>query len=182
MSIRHEIRLCGFGGQGIILAGHIIGEAAAIFEHRYATFIQDYGPEARGGAARADVVVSDERILYPYIETPTVLVAMSQPAYDKYYHQTNHHTLVIIDEDLVRPVVTNSQKLLTAPTKRIAEELGRIAVANSVMLGFFTAATDIVSSEAIKKAIQVSVPKHTIELNIKAFELGYSHAIKQKNN
>jgi 2-oxoglutarate ferredoxin oxidoreductase subunit gamma len=181
MPVRHEIRLCGFGGQGIILAGHIIGQAAVIYEHRYATFIQDYGPEARGGATRADVVVSDERILYPYIETPTVLIAMSQPAYDKYQPQNHRQTLVIIDEDLVKAVPTDTQKLLRVPTKRIAEELGRIAVANSVMLGFFSAATSIVSTEALKKAIQASVPKQTVDLNIKAYELGYRYALDQKS-
>lgn len=164
-----------------MLAGHIIGQAAAIFEHRYATLIQDYGPEARGGAARADVVVSDERILYPYIEKPTVLIAMSQPAYDKYQQQTHRQTIIIVDEDLVKPVAVNDGKLLTAPTKRIAESLGRVAVANSGMLGFFAASTDVVSAEAIKKAIQATVPKHTIDLNIKAFELGYSHGVKQQS-
>lgn len=175
MTERHEIRLCGYGGQGIVLAGHIIGQAASIFEHKYATFIQDYGPEARGGATRADVVVSDERVLYPYIETPSVLVAMSQAAYDKYHPQNHRDALVIIDNDLVQPTEMKGKRLLTVPARQIAEELGRMAVANSVMLGFFTAATNIVSVDAMKKAILASVPKDTGELNMKAFDCGYAY-------
>ncbi|MBI4286171.1 MAG: 2-oxoacid:acceptor oxidoreductase family protein [Chloroflexi bacterium] len=178
MAERHEIRLCGFGGQGVILAGHIIGQAAAIYEHKHATFIQDYGPEARGGSTRADVVVSDERVTYPYIETPTVLLAMSQPAYDKYHPQNHRDALVIIDAELVKPIVEAGKKVISVPARRIAEELGRTAVANSVMLGFFTAATGIVSPDAIKKAIAASVPKNTIELNLKAFDRGYAYGLE----
>ncbi|MBA7702391.1 hypothetical protein ES703_111158 [subsurface metagenome] len=104
MANRHEIRLCGYGGQGIILAGYIVGQAASIFDGKNTTFIQDYGPEARGGACRADVVISDERVLYPYINAPSVLVAMSQQAYDKYCPRNHRDALVIIDNDLVKPV------------------------------------------------------------------------------
>ena len=102
MPKRREIRLSGFGGQGIILAGNIIGQATSIFENKHAVLIQDYGPEARGGACRADVVVSDERVLYPYIIAPSVLVAMSQEAYDKYHDENRRDALVIIEEDLVK--------------------------------------------------------------------------------
>jgi len=176
MTERHEIRLCGYGGQGIVLAGHIIGQAASIFEHKHATFIQDYGPEARGGATRADIVVFDKRVLYPYIKTPTVLVAMSQAAYDKYHPQNRGDALVIIDSGLIHPAKMRGKKLLTVPARQIAEELGRVAVANSVMLGFFTAATNIISVVAMKKAITAAVPKNTGELNIKAFDRGYTYA------
>ena len=172
---RHEIRLCGYGGQGIILAGYIIGQAASIFDGKNTTFIQDYGPEARGGACRADVVISDERVLYPYIIAPSVLVAMSQEAYNKYWTKNRDDALVIIDEDLVKPREITDGELLTVPATRIAEELGRVTVANVVMLGFFTAATNLVSIDAMRKSILASVPKGSEELNMKAIERGYTY-------
>ncbi len=176
MTNRHEIRLCGFGGQGIIFAGYVIGRAASIFEHKNSVLIQDYGPEARGGACRADVVISDERILYPYIDAPSILIVMSQEAFDRYNPLNHRDTLIISDEDLVTPRGIRGKRLITMPARRIAEELGRVAVANTVMLGFFTAVTDAVSIEAMKKSILASVPKNTQELNLKAFERGYAYA------
>jgi len=175
MKYRHDIRLCGYGGQGIVLAGFIIGQAVAVYEGKNAVFIQDYGPEARGGASRADVVISDEPVPYPYIETPSILVAMSQAAYDKYSSGIGEDTLVIIDEDLVKPD-PERKKPLAVPASQIAEEVGRVAVANVVMLGFFTVSTDIVSTDAMKKSILASVPKGTDELNLNAFERGYAYA------
>lgn len=172
---RYDIRLCGYGGQGIIRAGYIVGQAASIFEHKSAVFMQDYGPEARGGAVRADVIISDAPVLYPYIDTPSILVAMSQQAYDKYCPQNPQNTLVIIDQDLVKPGETRGKRFLAVPSSRIAEELGRVMVANVVMLGFLTAATNIMSPEAMKKSILTSVPKGTEELNTKAFERGYTY-------
>ena len=175
---RDEIRLCGYGGQGIILAGYIVGQAASIFEHKNVVFIQDYGPEARGGACRADVVVSDAPVLYPYIDTPSILVAMSQEAYDKYCPENPRDTLVIIEEDLVKPREVKGARLLAVPPRRIAEELGRVAVANVVMLGLLTAAANVVSAEAMKKSILAAVPRNTEELNLKAFERGYAYGLE----
>jgi len=176
MSNRHEIRLCGYGGQGIILAGYIIGQAASVYEGKNAVFIQDYGPEARGGACRADVVISDEAVLYPYIDVPSILVSMSQEAYNKYFPGTSEDTLVIIDGELVTAEQRSGRRLLEMPARRIAEEVGRVAVANAAMLGFLTAATDVISADAMKKSILASVPKGTEELNLNAFEQGYAHA------
>ena len=180
MTNRHEIRLCGYGGQGIILAGFIIGQAASVHEGKNAVFIQDYGPEARGGACRADVVVSDGPVLYPYINAPSILVAMSQAAYDKYYPMKREDTVIIIDQDLVTPDKANSSEPLHMPARQIADELGRVAVANVAMLGFITSATGIVSMEAMKKSVLSSVPKGTEELNMNAFEKGYEYAEKVK--
>lgn len=180
MAIRHEIRLAGHGGQGIILAGYIIGQAAAIFEGKNATYIRDYGPAARGGTCRADVVISDERVLYPRIKTPSVLIIMSQQAYNMYCTEKCQDTLLIIDENLVQPRKVGSEKLLAIPATRIAEELGRAAVANAVMLGFFTAVTDIVSLDAMKNSLAASVPENTRELNLKALKRGFVHAHKQE--
>jgi 2-oxoglutarate ferredoxin oxidoreductase subunit gamma len=177
MANQHEIRLCGRGGQGIILAGHITGQAAAIFEHKHATFIQDYGPEARGGGCRADVVISDERVLYPYINAPSVLIAMSQEAYNKYYPKNREDTLVIIDKDLVEPAETKGKRLLALPVTRIAEDMGKVTIANIVMLGFATAVTELISMDAMAKSILASVPKGTEELNMGAFERGYAYGM-----
>ncbi len=178
MAGRIEVRLCGYGGQGILLAGFIVGQAASIFEHEHATFIGDYGPEARGGACRADVIISDEAVSYPYITAPSVLVAMSQQGYDKYYPRNRDAALVIIDEDLVQPL-PNSHRLLGIPARRIAEELGRVAVANVVMLGFLTAVTDLVTVDSMKKSLLAAVPKGTEELNMKAFERGYGYGVEK---
>ena len=178
MAGRNEIRLCGYGGQGIILAGYIVGQAASVFEHKYATFIGDYGPEARGGACRADVVISEGRESYPYIASPSILVAMSQQAYDKYHPQNHEETLIIIDADLVKPQ-PSSHRLLQIPARRIAEELGRVAVANVVMLGFLTAVTNLVTVESMKGSLLSSVPKGTEELNMKAFEKGYGYGLEK---
>lgn len=174
----YEIRLCGFGGQGIILAGFIIGQAATVYEHRNAVFIQDYGPEARGGACRADVVISDKPVLYPYIDKPGILVAMSQEAYEKYIPRVRKDTFVIIDEDLVVPGKGSTIAPVPMPARRIALELGRLAVANVAMLGFFTAVTKALTVDAMKESILSSVPKNTGKLNMSAFEEGYASAKK----
>ncbi len=171
---REEIVIGGFGGQGIILAGFIVGQAAAIFDGRNATFTQDYGPEARGGACRAQVVISDGLISYPYIESPSLLAVMSQEAYTKYSPSLGRGAPLLIDEDLVKPGKTN-RKMFTVPATRIAQELGRVAVANIVMLGFLTAVSGLVTLEAMKKSVLQSVPKGTEELNTKAFERGYAY-------
>lgn len=177
MTDDYEIRLCGFGGQGIILAGFIIGQAATVYEHHHAVFIQDYGPEARGGTCRADVVISNKPVLYPYIEKPNILVAMSQQAYLKYITHIRNDTLVIFDEDLVKPVTDNTRKPIPMPARRIALQLGRLAVANVVMLGFFTAITKALPVDAMKKSVLASVPKNTGKLNSSAFEEGYASAL-----
>ena len=176
MPDNHEIRLCGFGGQGIVLAGYIIGQAATVHEGINAVFIPDYGPEARGGACRADIIISEGSIRYPYIDTPSILVAMSQAAYEKYIVGLGEDTLVIIDEDLVRPTGIVSNRLLKVPATRIAEELGRVAVANVVMMGFLAASTNVLSRDAIKNSILASVPPGTEVLNTSAFERGFEYA------
>lgn len=176
---RDEIILGGLGGQGIILAGFILGKAASLFDKKNATHIQDYGPEARGGACHTQVVVSDSQISYPYIDNPSVLAVMSQGAYDKFSPKMRPDTFLLIDEDLVKPKKGKNLKFFTIPATRIAQELGRVAVANIVMLGFVTAVTEVVSMEAMKTAVFESVPKSTEELNIKAFNSGYSYGLEK---
>ena len=173
---RTEIRLTGFGGQGIILSGYIIGKAAAIYDKKEATFTQSYGPESRGGACSARVIVSDEPVHYPHLISPSILVVMSQEAYNKYASTLKDGGLLIIDEDLVEAHdPPRGVRLLSIPATRLAEELGRRIVANIVMLGFFAAVTDVVSVDALREAVRTSVPKGTEELNLKAFEKGYQY-------
>jgi 2-oxoglutarate ferredoxin oxidoreductase subunit gamma len=169
-----EIRFAGYGGQGIIRSGYIIGKAASLFDDKFATLNQSYGPEARGGACSAQVVVSDDRVLYPYVTVPHVLVAMSQEGYTKYEPELGDKGLLLIDEDLVHPKpVRGKIKLHSVPATRFAEELGNRIIANVVMLGFFTAVTGAVSMEAMREALPGSVPQRFLELNLKAFDKGY---------
>ena len=176
---RDEIILGGFGGQGIILAGYIMGKGASLFDKKYATHIQDYGPEARGGACRTEVVISDSKISYPYIDNPSVLAVMSQEAYTKYSPSMRRDTMLLIDEDLVKLKKSKHSRLFAIPATRIAQELGRVAVANVVMLGFITAVTKVIAMEAMKRAVLESVPKGTEELNMKAFDRGYSYGLEK---
>jgi 2-oxoglutarate ferredoxin oxidoreductase subunit gamma len=180
---RTEIRLSGFGGQGIIKTGYIIGEAVSIHDGKNATFTQSYGPESRGGAAAAQVVISDEPISYPHVIDPSILVVMSQGAYNKYVPGFRRDGLLIIDEDLAETdEAAEGMRILSIPATRLAEELGRKIVANVVMLGFLTAVTDLASVEAMKKAVLSSVPKGTEELNLKAFERGYVYGQQVKKD
>lgn len=173
---RTEIRLTGFGGQGIILSGYIIGKAAAIYDKKQATFTQSYGPESRGGACSAQVIISDEPINYPHLIAPSILVVMSQEAYNEYAPTLKDGALLVIDGDLVETGdLANDVKLLSVPATRLAEELGRKIVANIVMLGFFAAVTNVISVEALREAVRTSVPKGTEEFNLKAFEKGYEY-------
>ena len=176
---REEIILGGLGGQGIILAGYIMGKGASLFDKKNATHIQDYGPEARGGACRTQVVISDSEISYPYIDNPSILAVMSQGAYTKYSSSMRQNTVLLIDEDLVKVKKSKHTSLFAVLATRIAQELGRVAVANIVMLGFITAITKVVSVEAMKKAVLESVPKGTEELNMKAFDRGYSYGLEK---
>ncbi len=170
------VKLCGFGGQGIILSGLLIGKAASIYDGKQATFTQSYGPEARGGECSASVIVSRQRSSYPFVDNADVLVAMSQVAYNKYIKQLKENSLLIIDSDLVDPHGTpKGTTIRSVPATAIAEKLGNKIVANVVMLGFFTAASGAVSPEAMKKVVSETVPKRFIDLNMKAFDMGYEH-------
>ncbi len=177
---RIEIRLSGFGGQGIILAAYILGKAAALHDHKHATMTQNYGPESRGGACSGQVVISDAPVSYPHLTQPHIVVAMSQEAYAKYAGDLADGGLLIIDEDLVQ---TNGGKtnarLFRIPATRIAEkELGRKMVANIIMLGCLAALDASVSADALRQAVRSSVPKGTEEFNLQAFERGYAYGNK----
>jgi 2-oxoglutarate ferredoxin oxidoreductase subunit gamma len=177
---RAEIRIAGFGGQGIVLSGQIIGQAASIYDKGFATFTQSYGPESRGGSCAAEIVTSDEPISYPYVLKPQVLIILSQEAYAKYGRNHSPGTLLIIDSDLVKPDPSPKPAPLSIPATRMARDMGRSVVANIITLGFLAAVSNAVSAEALRKSILASVPEGTGEFNIKAFELGYNYGLEHR--
>jgi len=180
---RTEVRLSGAGGQGIVLAGQILGQAASLYEKgKSATFTQSYGPEARGGACSAEVVISNESVGYPYVINPQVLVIMSQEAYNKYVPGLSPETLVIIDPDLVKPGASRNANILSIPATSLARDMGRVVVANIIMLGFVAAVSNVVSAKALKESILATVPEGTGEFNIKAFTAGYEYGQKYGKN
>ncbi len=171
-----EIKIGGLGGQGVILGGIIIGKAAALFDSKYSCLTQAFGPEARGSACSAQVVVDVNPILYPYVHRPHLMVAMSADAFNKFAPELRPDGVLLIEEDLVKPHgLPPGVKVYAVPATRIAEELGRKMVLNIVMVGFFTAITGIVSEQAAREAVKDSVPPATVELNMKAFERGFAY-------
>ena len=177
--MRQEIRFAGFGGQGIVLSGYITGKAAAVYDEKQAIFTQSYGPEARGGACSAQLVVDTEDIDYPLVSQPNITVIMSQEAFDKFAKDSKPGSTLILDEDLVKASV-EGENVFRIPMTRLAEEMGRRIVANIVMLGAFAAVTGIISKDAMLESVRTSVPAKTIDLNVKAFEAGYEYARRQK--
>jgi len=174
-----EIKIGGFGGQGIILTGYVIGKAASIFDGKFATMMQSFGPEARGGAASAQVIVSEKRILYPYVTNPDILIALSQEAYKRVINEVKPDGLLLYEEELVQPgKLPGKIKKYGIPATRLAEQLGRKIVLNMVMLGFFSTLTDVIATDAISRAINDTVPKGTEELNLMAFEKGLNYGKK----
>ena len=176
MSTTQRVLLTGFGGQGIVLAGQILGKAAAIYDGREATLIQAYGPEARGGATLVQVIISAEPILYPYIDAADAIVCMSQEGFSKYGPSLRTGGALLIEEDLVRlPDGRAPDGVFGIPATQLAVEAGRKMVANIVMLGFLVAVTGVVGRAALESAIRSSVPKGTDELNLGAFARGFVH-------
>lgn len=173
-----EIRIAGFGGQGVILAAAIIGKAGALFQGGYATMTQSFGPEARGGSSSAQVILSNEPILYPYVTQPDVLVVLSQEAYTRFTPELKRGGILITEQDLVRvDRIPPGERVFGVPATRLAEELGRKVVLNVVMVGFFGAVTKLLDAEALRKAVADSVPAALQKLNLEAFDKGYEYGI-----
>jgi len=170
-----SIRFAGMGGQGIIFSGITLARAFALYERRngkelYASQTQSYGPEARGGASRCDVRVSESEVFYPFVEVPDYLVIMSQQAYDKYINIVHPQTLVLLDQESVegKPEL----RFYEIPATRKAEEIGMQIVANVIMLGAFVEVSEIISNDAVIRALNEVSPEGTVEMNLKAFKLG----------
>ncbi len=175
VSDRIEIRLAGEGGQGMILAGIILAEAAAIFDDKRAVQTQSYGPEARGGASKAEVVISSTEIDYPEVISADVLVALSQEACDKYASNLKKTGKLIVDQDKVGRVPTNNA--IKVPITRLAmETTGKTITANVVALGVLVGLTGVVSRQAIEKAVTARAPKGTERMNCSALEKGFEVA------
>ena len=173
---RTEIRITGFGGQGVVLAGHIIGRACAIHADLHATMIQSFGPEARGSACSATLVVSPNEVLYPYIQRPDIFVVMSTEGYEKFGSELKTDGVLVYERDLVQPNLRSEQKAYGIPSTRIAESLGRAIVQNIVMVGFFAGVSGLVSRDAMRQAVLGSVPPGTEDLNLQAFDKGLEYA------
>jgi 2-oxoglutarate ferredoxin oxidoreductase subunit gamma len=175
-----EIRIAGFGGQGVILSAIVIGKAGCIYQDGYSTMTQSFGPEARGGACSAQVILSDSPVLYPYVTRPDILVVMSQEAYTLFSPQIKDVGTLIIEEDLVSigelPV---GVRVYSIPATRIAEDLGKKMVLNIVMVGFFGAVSHVLNPDALRNAVAASVPEAYRDLNLKAFDRGFEYGTRE---
>jgi 2-oxoglutarate ferredoxin oxidoreductase subunit gamma len=178
-----QIKIGGFGGQGIVLAGYILGKAASIHDKKNATLTQSYGPESRGSSCSAQLIIGNEEIDYPRVSHPDILMIMSQEAYDKFTPELTRGGTLLYDEDLAKPTNNfgKTTKVHSIPATRYAEELGKKVVANIIMLGFFTAISGLISPEAMKKSIRSSTPIGFEDLNIKAFDRGYDSGVANTN-
>lgn len=174
MSGRYEIRFSGSGGQGLILAGVIFAEAAAIYDGTNAVQSQSYGPEARGGASKSEVILSDETIDFPKATSIDLMLALTQESCTKYSRDIKAGGTLLVDEDYVRDVPDGNFEVIRLPIIRTASEgIGKAFVANIVAIGAIAAITGRVSREAVEKAVLSRVPKGTEELNRKALTAGY---------
>lgn len=169
------IRITGFGGQGVVLSGFIIGSACSIHSGKHATMIQSFGPEARGSHCSATLTVDENEILYPYIKRPEIFIVMSGEGYEKYKDELLDDGTLIYEKDLVKATPKKGQPSFGITSTRIAENLGRKIIQNIVMMGFFAAVTKFIPIEAMRKAVEESVPKGTEELNLKAFDAGVEY-------
>ncbi|WIW71996.1 2-oxoacid:acceptor oxidoreductase family protein [Anaerosinus gibii] len=170
-----QIRLSGSGGQGVITAAIIFAEGAVV-EGKQAVQSQSYGPEARGGASKAEVIISNSFIYHPKVTHPDIVLAMTQKAADKYYHDLSAEGLLVVDEELV-PHVPNHPNVIKVPITRLAVEgLGKSLFANVVALGLLVKLSNLVQLETIKEVVARRVPPATIEKNMEALMIGY-HAI-----
>ena len=170
---RVEVRFSGSGGQGILLAAAIVAEAAAA-QGEHVVQTQSYGPEARGGASKAEVIVAHDEIDYPEVLTPDISLVLSQAAYDKYAGDTAAGGLLVYDSGLVDPAgAPESWTLCGLPfTQAAADELGKTVVANIVSLGAFVAVSEVLPADAVEQAVVNRVPERFRELNAEAFRLG----------
>jgi 2-oxoglutarate ferredoxin oxidoreductase subunit gamma len=170
---RKEILIGGVGGQGVIMLGILLGTAATLFEGKKAVQTQSYSSELRGGSARAEVIISEEPVTDPQVRKPDILIFLAEEALPKYIDKIKPKGLLVIDSDLVKGAKPGDYEILSIPATSIAEkEMGNIVVANLIILGALIKKTGLLSVEAMEKAIEVSVPKKAITLNLNAFGRG----------
>ena len=177
---RFEIRVAGFGGQGVVTIGRVLGSAFTIYEGLNSVNTRSYGPESRGGACRSEVVVSQGEIHYPIVRKADVLVALSQPALDKFIRDLKENGLLLIEPNSVKDV---PEKLVyyEVPAMEIAHSLGDVKYQNSAVLGALAALLEsMIKKESLKSAVSENVPHETIEKNLEAFEAGWAHSVNAK--
>jgi 2-oxoglutarate ferredoxin oxidoreductase subunit gamma len=166
------MRMAGFGGQGIITTGKILGRAAVLYDQGAAVLTEDYGPEKMGGWSKADLVISEKEIRYPLVEKPDIFIAMAQDAFDRFHETMKPDGQALFEKGLVHPTKEWSRRTSFIPALQAAEKLGRKVVANIVMIGALVELTDVVTHEAAREAILDSVPEGTEKLNEEAFRKG----------
>ena len=172
---RYEIRLSGSGGQGIIMAAIILAEAAGVYDEKYVCQSQSYGPEARGGTSKAEVIISNQTIDYPKAIKPDLLLTMNQEACNTYFPELKTEGLLVVDSTLVHQIPTN--RVAAIPFTRIArKEIGKEMVANMVALGAVGVLSQIISLKNLEQALMARVPKGTEEINRKALHAGIDAA------
>ncbi len=175
-----EIRLAGFGGQGIITAGLILGRAA-ILAGLNAVQTQSYGPEARGGASRSEVIISDKEIYYPKVREPDILLVMSNPAFERYIGDLKEDGILIYDSSIIKNVNIKQKSYGIPATKMAVEKLGNRIVANIIMLAFLVEISKVFPRDHLIKAVLQSVPKGTEDINKKALNIGFEYVKKLKS-
>lgn len=177
MAFRYVIRFSGAGGQGLIQAARILAEAAAIYDNKNAAESCSYGPEARGSASRAEIIISDETIDYPRIDTVDFLMALTQEAYDKYTPDLVPNGILVVNQNVRTNDQATDKKMFSVPFLEIAEEAcGRPNMINIVALGFFAQINDVVSGKSIRHAILARIPKKSEDIYMKAYEAGLEAA------
>jgi len=171
--MRLEVILSGAGGQGLILAGAILAEAAGVFEGKEVVQTQSYGIQARGGASQSTVIVSDRRIKFPEVLTPDILLCLSQEAYERYASLLRQGGLVIVDQDLVNSEgVRADTKVSAFPFTAEAEKMGRRIAANVIALGTLAVVTGVVKPESLAKAIPTRLPERNVAAALEALAIG----------
>jgi len=177
---RYEIRVAGFGGQGVVTIGRVLGSAFTIHEGLNSVNTRSYGPESRGGACRSEVVVSQGEIHYPSVRKADILVALSQPALDKYIQDLKEDGILLIDPNSVKDIPKNLV-WYEVPAMEIAHSLGNVKFQNSAVLGALAALLEsMIKKESLKSAVSENVPPKTIEKNMEAFEAGWAHIVNAK--
>ena len=172
MPKRVEVRISGLGGQGVVLAGEILGRAA-VYDGKYVVQTQSYGAEARGSAAKSEVIISDEKTGFPKVRKCNILIAMSQSALDSHLKDLKENGVLLVDEGMVKEAPSVKAKVLSVPATRISEsELKSKTFANVVMLGALAKKVEVVSEKAMERSIIESVSEEAREENIRAFRKG----------
>ncbi len=173
---RFEGRFSGEGGQGVVLGGSILAEAAILYDNKYAVQSPTYGSRVRGGPTRVDVIISNNQIIYPRATRIDFFLALAQMAYDKYRGDLADDAIILVDQNLVPRVNEDGRRVYRLPIVETAKELGNVVLSNVIALGAMQELTGVVSVDGLWKSIESRVPKHYLDMNRRAMELGIEQA------